>query len=63
MKSSIEILVKQAGGGMKIEWREEGLERHVWIKQDVFEEFLARGETIYLDTPAIAVQGAAIGWR
>lgn len=60
MKSSIEILVKQAGRGMKIEWREEGLERHVWIKQDAFEQFLARGETVYLDAPAVAVKGAAV---
>jgi len=43
-----------------IEWREQGLERHVWMRQDAFEEFLARGETIYLDTPAIAVEGAAV---
>ena len=60
MKSNIEILVKQTGRGVKIEWREEGLERHVWIAQDAFEEFLAHGETIYLDTPALAVDRAAI---
>jgi hypothetical protein len=60
LKSNIEILVKQAGRGMKIEWREEGLERHVWIGLDAFEEVLARGDTVYLDTPAIAVKGAAL---
>jgi pyruvate kinase len=60
MKSNIEIQVKQAGRGMKIEWREEGLERHVWIEQSAFEEVLARGDTVYLDTPAIAVKVAAV---
>jgi len=60
MTSNIEIVVKQAGKGVTIEWREQGLERHVWMRQDAFEEFLARGETIYLDTPAIAVEGAAV---
>jgi len=59
MTSNIEIVVKQAGRGVTIEWREQGLERHVWMRQDAFEAFLARGETIYLDTPAIAVEGAA----
>ena len=31
------------------------MERHVWVDQVSFERFLASGETIYLDAPAIAV--------
>ncbi len=30
-----------------------------WVDQGTFEQFLASGETIYLDTPAIATESRA----
>jgi hypothetical protein len=51
------IQVVAAGRGLTIQWSEQGMERHVWVDQSSFEQFLASGETIYLDTPAIAVEG------
>ena len=59
MESTIQIVVNQAGRGLTIRWCEQGLERHVWVEQLKFEKFLASGETIYLDTPAIAIQPEA----
>jgi len=55
MESNIQIVVNQAGRGLTIRWLEQGLERHVWVDQPKFEQFLASGETIYLDTPAVAI--------
>jgi hypothetical protein len=55
MKPNIQVIA--AGRGLTIQWCEEGLERHVWVEQASFERFLASGETIYLDAPALAVKG------
>jgi len=46
--------------GLTIRWLETGLERHVWVDQSTFEQFLASGETIYLDTPAVATERRAV---
>jgi hypothetical protein len=54
MESNIQVVA--AGRGLTIRWREQGMERHVWVDQPAFERFLASGETIYLDTPAIAIE-------
>jgi len=54
MTSNIRIAVDETARGLTIRWFETGLERHVWVDQGTFEQFLASGETIYLDTPAIA---------
>ena len=54
MASNIRIAVDETARGLTIRWFETGLERHVWVDQGTFEQFLASGETIYLDTPAIA---------
>jgi hypothetical protein len=59
MESNIQIVVNHAGRGLTIRWCEQGLERHVWVDQLKFEQFLGSGETIYLDTPAIAIQPEA----
>ncbi|HKW39259.1 MAG TPA: hypothetical protein VJO54_15785 [Burkholderiales bacterium] len=56
--TSIEVVA--AGRGITIRFCEQGLERHVWVDQPAFERFLAAGETIYEDTPAIAVEGPRI---
>jgi hypothetical protein len=56
MASNIQVVVDQTKRGITIRWSEAGLERHVWVDQGVFERFLASGETIYVDTPAIAVE-------
>ena len=53
MASNIRIAVDETARGLTIRWLETGLERHVWVDQSTFEQFLASGETIYLDTPAI----------
>jgi hypothetical protein len=45
---------------MTVRWFETGLERHIWVDQGTFEQFLASGETIYLDTPAIATERRAV---
>jgi len=49
--------VDETARGLTIRWFESGLERHVWV---TFEQFLASGETIYLDTPAIATERRAL---
>ena len=55
MASDIRVTVDDPGGlGVTIRWREQGFERHVWVQRQVFEGFLARGTTTYLDTPALA---------
>jgi len=56
MASNIRIAVDETARGLTIRWFETGLERHVWVDQGTFEQFLASGETIYLDTPAIATE-------
>ena len=59
MASNIRIAVDETARGLTIRWLETGLERHIW-DQSTFEEFLASGETIYLDTPAIATERLAV---
>jgi hypothetical protein len=54
MASNIRVVVDEATRGLVIRWFEDGLERHVWVDHGRFEEMLASGETVYLDTPAIA---------
>jgi len=58
MEANIQVVA--AGRGLTIRWREQGLERHVWVDQPAFERFLASGETIYLDTPAIAIEAPKV---
>jgi hypothetical protein len=58
MATSIRIVVDESKRGLTIRWFEEGLERHVWVDQQTFEEFLAAGNTTYVDTPAVASQRA-----
>jgi len=60
MASNIRIAVDETARGLTIRWFETGLERHVWVDQGTFEQFLASGETIYLDTPAIATERCAV---
>src|SRR5438094_8335292 len=60
MASNISIAVDETARGLTIRWLETGLERHVWVDQSRFEQFLASGETIYLDTPAIATERRAL---
>jgi len=60
MASNIRIAVDETARGLTIRWLETGLERHVWVDQSTFEQFLASGETIYLDTPAIATDRHAV---
>jgi len=52
--------VDETARGLTIRWLETGLERHIWVDQWAFEQFLASGETIYLDTPAVATEGRAV---
>jgi hypothetical protein len=59
MASNIRIAVDETARGLTIRWFETGLERHIWVDQGAFEQFLASGETIYLDTPAIATERRA----
>jgi hypothetical protein len=56
MASNIRVIVDEEKRGLTIRWYEDGLERHVWVDHGTFEEFLACGETIYVDTPAIATE-------
>ena len=60
MASNIRIAVDETARGLTIHWFETGLERHIWVDQGTFEQFLASGETIYLDTPAVATQRRAV---
>lgn len=59
MATDIRIVVDESKRGLTIRWFEESLERHVWVDQQTFELFLAAGRTTYVDTPAVATQGAA----
>jgi hypothetical protein len=54
MAAIIQVVVDQSKRGLTIRLLQEGLERHVWVDHDTFEQFLASGNTIYVDTPAIA---------
>jgi hypothetical protein len=56
MTPGIQVVVDVSKRGFTIRWSEQGLERHVWVAQRTFEEFLAAGETVYVDTPAIATE-------
>jgi type IV secretory pathway TrbF-like protein len=56
MGSGIQVVVDVSKRGFTIRWFEQGLERHVWVAQSRFEELLASGETVYVDTPAIAAE-------
>lgn len=56
MAPGIQVVVDVSKRGFTIRWSEQGLERHVWVPQNRFEEFLASGETLYVDTPAIAAE-------
>jgi len=56
MASGIRVVVDETERGLTIRWFEDGLERHVWVDQQTFEQFLATGKTVYVDTPAVAVQ-------
>ena len=56
MASNIRVGVDQATRGLVIRWFEDGLERHVWVDDGKFEEMLASGETVYVDTPAVATE-------
>lgn len=58
MASNIRVVVDEATRGLVIRWFEDGLERHVWVDHGRFEEMLASGETVYVDTPAIATEQA-----
>jgi len=60
MASNIRIAVDETARGLTIRWLETGLERHIWVGQWSFEQVLASGETIYLDTPAIATDRHAV---
>ena len=44
MASNIRIAVDETARGLTIRWLETGLERHVWVDQSTFEQFLASGE-------------------
>lgn len=59
MATGIRIIVDESKRGLTIRWLEAGLERHVWVDQQTFEQFLASGRTTYVDTPAVATQGPA----
>jgi hypothetical protein len=59
MATGIRIVVDESKRGLTIRWFEESLERHVWVDQQAFEQFLAAGKTTYVDTPAVAIHGAA----
>jgi hypothetical protein len=54
MAPGIQVVVDTSRQGFTIRWFEQGLERHVWVAQSKFEEFLASGQTVYVDTPAVA---------
>lgn len=56
MASNIRVVVDEVTRGLVIRWFEDGLERHVWVDQGGFEQMLASGETVYIDTPAIATE-------
>jgi hypothetical protein len=56
MASNIRVVVDEAKRGLIIRWFEDGLERHVWVDHGRFEELLASGETVYVDTQAIATE-------
>lgn len=56
MASNIRIVVDESKRGITIRWIEEGLERHIWVEQQVFERFLASGETFYIDTVSAAAR-------
>ena len=56
MASNIRVVVDEVTRGLVIRWFEDGLERHVWVDQGRFEQMLASGETVYIDTPAIATE-------
>jgi RNase P/RNase MRP subunit p29 len=58
MTSGIRVVVDETERGLTIRWSEDGLERHVWVDQQTFEQFLAAGKTVYVDTPAVAVQSS-----
>jgi hypothetical protein len=60
MACNIRIAVDETTRGLTIRWFETGLERHIWVDQGTFEQFLASGETIYLDTPAVATERRAV---
>jgi hypothetical protein len=55
MASNIRIAVDETARGLTIRWLETGLERHVWVDQWAFEQFLASGET-----PAVATERRAV---
>jgi len=54
--ASIQVVMDAAGRGLTVRCLEAGLERHVWVDWRTFQQFLAAGETIYVDTPAIATE-------
>ena len=56
MASNIQVVVDETKAGLMIRWLEDGLERHVWVGHERFEKMLASGETVYVDTPAIATE-------
>jgi len=56
MAPGIQVVVDVSKRGFTIRWFEQGLERHVWVPRSTFEEFLASGQTVYVDTPAIAAE-------
>ena len=56
MASNIQVVVDETKAGLMIRWLEDGLERHVWVGHERFEEMLASGETVYIDTPAVATE-------
>jgi len=56
MASNIRVVVDEMTRGLVIRWFEDGLERHVWVDHGRFEQMLASGETVYIDTPAIATE-------
>ena len=52
MGSNIRVVVDQSKRGITIRWIEQGLERHIWVEQQAFEQFLAAGDMFYMDTVA-----------
>ena len=60
--ASIQVVMDGAGRGLTVRCLEAGLERHVGVDRRTLQPFLASGETIYVDTPAIATEHSrAIG--
>ncbi len=59
--ASVHVVIHGAGRGLIVRCVEAGLERHVWVDWRTFQQFLASGETIYFDTPAIAIEQSRPG--